>query len=338
MTPWQDRVFVIAEAGVNHNGDVALALQLVDAAADAGADAVKFQTFQAAALVSRDAVTADYQKANTGVEESQYAMLKRLELSAEAHDAVRQRAQERGILFFSTAFDPASIDYLIALDIPLWKIPSGEITNYPYLCRIAALQRPTILSTGMATVAEIDDAVRVLLAHGLRREQLAILHCNTEYPTPLSDVNLRAMPNLGALFGAAYGYSDHTAGEAISVAAVALGARVIEKHFTLDRNLPGPDHKASLEPGELASMVAAIRAVETALGNGIKQPTPSEAKNRPIARKSIVAARAIRAGEVFGADNLAIKRPGTGISPMRWPELIGRTASRDYAEDEVIAW
>ncbi|HSC81479.1 MAG TPA: N-acetylneuraminate synthase [Chitinolyticbacter sp.] len=338
MTPWQDRVFVIAEAGVNHNGDTALALRLVDAAADAGADAVKFQTFQAAALVSRDAVMADYQKANTGVEESQYAMLKRLELSPAAHDAVRQRAQERGILFFSTAFDPVSIDYLIALDIPLWKIPSGEITNYPYLCRIAALQRPTILSTGMATVAEIDDAMRVLLANGLTREQLAILHCNTEYPTPLSDVNLRAMPNLGALFGTAYGYSDHTAGEAISVAAVALGARVIEKHFTLDRNLPGPDHKASLEPDELASMVAAIRAVETALGNGIKQPTPSEAKNRPIARKSIVAACAIRAGEVFSADNLTIKRPGTGISPMRWPELIGRTASRDYAEDEVIAW
>ncbi|MBE9610650.1 N-acetylneuraminate synthase [Chitinilyticum piscinae] len=336
--PWQDRVFVIAEAGVNHNGDVALALQLVDAAADAGADAVKFQTFDAAALVAKSAVMADYQKANTGVEESQYAMLKRLELSRDAQDAVRVRAAERGILFFSTAFDPGSVDYLMSLDIPLWKIPSGEITNYPYLCQIAAQARPTIVSTGMATVAEIDDAVRVLLENGLKREQIAILHCNTDYPTQAADVNLRAMPNLGALFGTAFGYSDHTLGETIAVAAVALGARVIEKHFTLDRSLPGPDHKASLEPDELASMVSAIRAVEVALGDGIKRPSVSEARNRPVARKSIVAARAIRAGDVFSADNLAIKRPGTGISPMRWTEVVGRVAPRDFAEDEVISW
>ena len=252
MTPWKDKVFIIAEAGVNHNGDVNLALQLVDAAADAGADAVKFQTYRAEALVSLDAAMADYQKQNTGKEESQYAMLKRLELSEEAHYLVKQRAEKRGITFFSTAFDSDSISFLEKMDIPLWKIPSGEITNYPYLFRIGTLNRPTILSTGMANLAEVEAAVTVLQKAGLQREKLCILHCNTEYPTPVSDVNLRAMMTLGQAFGVSYGYSDHTAGGEISIAATALGAAVIEKHFTLDCKLPGPDHVASLEPKELA--------------------------------------------------------------------------------------
>lgn len=336
--PWQERVFVIAEAGVNHNGDMDMARQLIDAAAAAGCDAVKFQTFRAEALVSRSARMADYQKANTGVDESQYAMLKRLELSPEQHHLLMAHAAARGIRLFSTAFDMASLAFLRELDIPFWKIPSGEITNYPYLVEIARIGRPVILSTGMATLAEISDAVSLLLEQGLPREQLCILHCNTEYPTPPCDVNLRAMVSLAHAFGTASGYSDHTLGLDIPVAATALGARVIEKHFTLDRTLPGPDHKASLEPDELARMVVAIRTTEQALGNGIKQPSPSEARNRPIARKSIVAARPIRAGDVFSEDNLTIKRPGTGLSPMLWPQVLGRTASRDFAEEEMIEW
>lgn len=336
--PWQDGVFIIAEAGVNHNGDLEMARRLIDAAADAGCDAVKFQTFRAEALVSRAAQMAEYQKTNTGREESQYAMLKRLELSPEQHHVLMQHAAARGILMFSTAFDLHSVAFLRELDIPFWKIPSGEITNYPYLVQIAAIGRPVILSTGMATLAEISDAVNLLLEHGLQREQLCILHCNTEYPTPWSDVNLRAMNSLAQAFGTASGYSDHTLGLEIPIAATALGARVIEKHFTLDRSLPGPDHKASLEPHELHGMVSAIRAIELSLGDGVKRPSASESRNRPIARKSIVAARAISAGEVFSEDNLTIKRPGTGLSPMLWPQLIGRRASRDFAEEELIEW
>lgn len=338
MIPWQDRVLVIAEAGVNHNGDLDRALQLVDAAAAAGCDAVKFQTFRAGALASRGAAMADYQRANTGRQESQYEMLKRLELSEEAHYRLLEHAQRRGILLFSTAFDLDSLEFLRRLDIPLWKIPSGEITNYPFLVRVAGMGKPVILSTGMATIGEVDDAVRVLTQHGVRRDRLCILHCNTEYPTPWQDVNLRAMVTLGSTFGTAFGYSDHTLGIEVPIAATALGARVLEKHFTLDRNLPGPDHKASLEPDELCAMVKAVRNIEAALGDGIKQPTPSESRNRPIARKSIVAARPIRAGERYSEENLTVKRPGDGISPMEWPKLIGHVAPRDFDDEEAIAW
>ena len=336
MTPWDDRVFIIGEAGVNHNGDLAMALALVDAAAQAGCDAVKFQTFRAEALVTRAARMADYQQANTGRTESQFDMLKRLELSPEAHHRLMAHAAARGIMLFSTAFDMASVEFLAGLDFPLWKIPSGEITNLPYLERIARERKPVVLSTGMATLSEVDAALQVLLQHGCTRESVCVLHCNTEYPTPFGDVNLRAMATMGAALGTAYGYSDHTPGVAIPAAAVALGARVIEKHFTLDRTLPGPDHVASLEPAELAAMVDAIRHVEQALGDGIKRPSASEEKNRAIARKSIVASAPIAAGELLGEHNLAVKRPGTGVSPMRWHEIVGRRASRAYAADEPI--
>ncbi|HVZ45350.1 MAG TPA: N-acetylneuraminate synthase [Ramlibacter sp.] len=336
MTPWQQRVFVIGEAGVNHNGDLALALGLVDVAADAGCDAVKFQTFRAEALVTRDAAMADYQRENTGVSESQFDMLKRLELDEAAHRALAARAGERGIAMFSTAFDLQSVDLLAEMGIPLWKIPSGEITNYPYLVKIAQLGQPIVLSTGMATLADVAEALDVLLAHGAARERVCVLHCNTDYPTRFEDVNLRAMATMGRALGVAFGYSDHTPGVEIPTAAVALGARVIEKHFTLDRALPGPDQAASLEPGELGAMVRAIRRVEAALGDGIKRPSASEAKNRAVARKSIVAARAIAAGEPFTEANVTVKRPGTGISPMRWNEVLGVRAPRAFAPDEPI--
>lgn len=336
MNHWQNRIFIIGEAGVNHNGDLSLACQLVDAAADAGCDAVKFQTFKAEALVTREAAMAEYQQANTGREESQYDMLKRLELSEEAHHILAARAQTRGLLMFSTAFDLASVDFLKSMNLPLWKIPSGEITNFPYLVRVARNSKPIILSTGMALLGEVDAALQVLLAHGSSREQICVLHCNTDYPTHYGDVNLRAMASMGRALGTAYGYSDHTLGIEIAVAAAALGARVIEKHFTLDRQLPGPDHLASLEPEELAQMVRAVRHIEEALGDGIKGPSPSEVKNRAISRKSIVAARDIAVGEVFDETNLAVKRPGTGLSPMRWNELLGLRASCSYAADQPI--
>jgi N,N'-diacetyllegionaminate synthase len=336
MTPWQDRVFVIAEAGVNHNGSPDRAFKLVDAAAEVGCDAIKFQTFKAEALAVRTAERAEYQKTNIGGDESQFEMLKRLELPCDVQQALMHHAQQRGIQFFSTAFDLESIGFLDRLGIPFWKIPSGEITNYPYLVNIAAKGKPVLLSTGMATMAEIDDALRVLTDNGADRRKICILQCNTEYPTPCCDVNLNAMANLGRAFGTAYGYSDHTEGIEVAVAAVALGARVIEKHFTLDRSLPGPDHRASLEPPAFASMVVAVRNVALALGDGIKRPSPSEAKNRAIARKSLVAARPIAAGEAFSAENVAVKRPGTGLSPMRWNDVIGRRAPRDFAYDELI--
>lgn len=338
MTPWSDKVFVIGEAGVNHNGSLERALALVDAAAAAGCDAVKFQTFKASALAARSAPMAAYQRDNTGVDESQQAMLARLELGEEAHHVLRDRAHASGLAFFSTAFDPQSLAFLQSLDIPVWKIPSGEITNRPYLVRIAGMGKPVILSTGMATLSEVDDAVNVLLGAGLARGRLALLHCTTDYPTQWQHVNLRAMSTMAAAFGLAPGYSDHTLGTEIPVAAVALGARVIEKHFTLDRTLPGPDHAASLEPGELALMVQQIRHVEQALGDGLKRPTEPELRNRAVARKSIVAARAIRRGERFSAEMLAVKRPGTGISPMQWDLLLGRAASRDFEADEPIEW
>jgi N,N'-diacetyllegionaminate synthase len=335
MTPWRDKVFIVAEAGVNHNGDADMAQRLVDAAADAGCDAVKFQTFRARALVSRHAQTAAYQKANGGGE-SQLKMLIKLELPYDQHQKLKEYAAHRGVTFFSTAFDLDSIDLLQALDIPVWKIPSGEITNYPYLVRVAQMGKPILLSTGMSTRAEVEEAVDVLTTHGADRDRLCILHCNTEYPTPMQDVNLRAMAKLGDYLGTAFGYSDHTPGDTIAVAATALGARVLEKHFTLDRALTGPDHRSSLEPGELKAMVTAIRHTEQALGDEKKQPSPSEEKNKIIARKSLVAAKPIRAGERFTPENVTAKRPATGLSPMRWMDVLGRTAPRDFAEEELI--
>ena len=327
-----DRVFIIAEAGVNHNGSLDSAIGLVDAAADAGADAVKFQTFSADRLVSKTAQKAEYQKAATGADESQYEMLKRLELSDVAHLAIAEHCRKRGIMFLSTAFDCDGVRYLDTLGMPIFKIPSGEITNLPYLRTVSSCGKPMILSTGMSTMDEIRAAVSVL---GESRD-ITLLHCTTEYPCPFSSVNLTAMVTMRKEFGLPVGYSDHTLGIEVPIAAVAIGARVIEKHFTLDRNQEGPDHKASLEPGELAKMVMAIRNVESALGNGIKTPAEVELKNIAVARKSIVARVPIRKGELFTEDNLSVKRPGTGLSPMLWDKVLGTVASRDYAEDEEI--
>jgi len=328
---------IIAEAGVNHNGDMELAKRLIDIAADAGADLVKFQTFSAERLATQSAPKADYQNQTTDRVESQFAMLKQLELSMQMHEVLIAHCQQRNIGFFSTGFDIQSLDYLASLGAERFKIPSGEITNMPYLRHIGGFGKPVILSTGMATLGEIEAALEVLEAAGTSRTQITVLHCNTEYPTPIQDVNLRAMCSIRDAFGVAVGYSDHTAGIEVPIAAVALGVTVIEKHLTLDRNLPGPDHKASLEPDEFAAMVRAIRNIEQAMGDGIKRPSPSEAKNLPIARKSLVAAKQIRAGERFTSENVVSKRPGTGISPMRWDEVIGRVASRDFAVDDLIS-
>lgn len=331
------KTLIIAEAGVNHNGDMELARRLVRAAADAGADMVKFQTFQASKITAAHAPKADYQKETTGAGESQQEMIARLELSRADHDMLVAECADAGIRFFSTGFDEDSLDMLVDLGIDRIKVPSGEITNLPLLRHIAGKGLPVILSTGMADMADIEAAIGVLEAGGMPRAQVTVLHCNTEYPTPMRDVNLPAMRNIAAAFGVEVGYSDHTMGIELPIAAVALGATVIEKHITLDRGLPGPDHRASLEPGEFAHMVRAIRNIEQAVaGDGIKRPSPSEAKNRAIARKSIVAARDIVAGEAFSADNLTAKRPGTGISPMRWDEVVGRTAHRAFAADELI--
>jgi N,N'-diacetyllegionaminate synthase len=330
------KTLIIAEAGVNHNGDLDLARRLIDVAADAGADMVKFQTFRADRLVTTHARKADYQTQTTDAGETQHAMIRRLELTREMHEALIAHCKSRGILFFSSGFDPDSVDLLVELGLDCFKIPSGEITNLPYLRHVGRYSKSVVLSTGMATLVEIKAALEVLEQAGTPRERITVLHCNTEYPTPMADVNLRAMLTIRDAFGVAVGYSDHTPGIEVPIAAVALGATVIEKHFTLDRNLPGPDHKASLEPDELKAMVAAIRNIEQAMGDGIKRPSPSEMKNMPIARKSLVAAHAIRAGEVFSEANLAVKRPGTGLSPMRWDEVRGRKAPRDFAADELI--
>ena len=330
------KTLIIAEAGVNHNGDLDLARRLIDAAAEAGADWVKFQTFSADRMVTTHAGKADYQTRTTDAAESQYTMIRRLELTRDMHVALIAHCRQRGIQFSSTGFDPQSIDMLAELGLDCFKIPSGEITNLPYLRHVARYGKTVILSTGMATLGEIEAALDVLEHGGTPRSRITVLHCNTEYPTPMVDVNLRAMLAIGDAFGVAVGYSDHTSGIEIPIAAAALGATVIEKHFTLDRNLPGPDHKASLEPAELKVMVDAIRNIEQALGDGIKRPTASESKNKPIARKSLVAARSIKAGEVFSAANLTVKRPGTGLSPMRWDEVLGRKAPRDFAPDELI--
>lgn len=333
----QKPVFIIAEAGVNHDGCLDRARMLVDVAAQAGADAVKFQTFRAETLVSRSAPKADYQQQTTGSSESQYDMLRRLELSMEDHRALIAHCRQAGIRFLSSPFDLASIDLLCDLGLDVFKIPSGEITNLPYLRRIGSLAKDVILSTGMADMDEISAALRVLTDAGTPKDRITVLHCNTEYPTPMGDVNLRAMRSIGAAFGVRVGYSDHTEGIEVPIAAVALGAAVIEKHFTLDRRLPGPDHRASLEPVELHAMVSAIRNIEVALGSGIKQPSISELKNRLVARKSIVAARPIVAGETLTGINLTVKRPGNGFSPMLWESVIGQKAPRDFFADEAIS-
>lgn len=333
-----NKTIIIAEAGVNHNGSLDLAKQLVKKAFEAGVDYVKFQTFKSEKVVSKNAKKADYQIENTGKkEESQLEMVKKLELSYEDHQVLIDYCNELGLKFFSTAFDFDSIEYLHSLGLGLWKIPSGEVTNYPFLKRIAAYNEKTILSTGMCDMDDVRAAVDALYKNGLSKENLILLHCNTEYPTPFEDVNLKAMDALRKEFGVEVGYSDHSKGIEVPIAAVALGATVIEKHFTLDRNMEGPDHKASLEPDELKAMVSAIRNIEKAVGgDGTKHVSESERKNIAIARKSIVAACDIKAGEVFTEDNLTVKRPGSGMSPMRWEEVLGMKAKRDFAEDELI--
>jgi N-acetylneuraminate synthase len=328
---------VIAEAGVNHNGDMEIAKKLIVAAAEAGADMVKFQTFKAVNLVTQSASKADYQKKTTSENESQFEMIRNLELSKADHELLIEECNRHGIGFFSTAFDADSFDMLINMGIKQVKIPSGELTNLPLLRYMTRLGLPVILSTGMANMGEIEAALEVIENSGTPRSLITVLHCTTEYPTPMNEVNLRAMLSIKAAFGVEIGYSDHTPGIEIPIAAVALGAIVIEKHFTLDRTLPGPDHLASLEPNELKAMVDAIRNIELALGDGIKRPSVSEIKNIPIARKSLVALQSISAGEFFSADNIGTKRPGTGISPMLWDDVIGRKATRDFIQDELIS-
>jgi N,N'-diacetyllegionaminate synthase len=331
------KTLVIAEAGVNHNGDMALAKRLIAEAAAAGADLVKFQTFLAKNLVSSSAPKAEYQKKHTDADESQLDMIRKLELTRADHEELIAECRRCGVGFFSTAFDADSFDMLSALGcLDLIKVPSGELTNLPLVRLMARQGKPMLLSTGMANLGEIEAAIELVEAAGTPRALITVLHCTTEYPTPMEDVNLRAMVSMKQAFGVQVGYSDHTAGIEIAIAAVALGATVIEKHFTLDRNLPGPDHKASLEPHELKAMVDGIRNIERALGDGIKRPSHSELKNLPIARKSIVARRAIAEGELFTEDNLATKRPGTGISPMRWDAMLGKPARRAFAIDELI--
>jgi N,N'-diacetyllegionaminate synthase len=331
------KALLIAEAGVNHNGDLELARRLIDVAANAGADLVKFQTFRADRLVTVRAPKAEYQTLAGPAGESQHAMIARLELSREMHEELIAHCGARGIGFLSTGFDAESVDMLMDLGLERSKIPSGEITNLPLLRHIGRYCKPVLLSTGMATMDEIAAALAVIERAGTPRDLITVLHCNTEYPTPMADVNLRAMLSIRDAFGVDVGYSDHTLGIEVPTAAVALGATVIEKHFTLDRGLPGPDHRASLEPGELRAMVVAIRNIETALGDGVKRPSLSEAKNLVVARKSLVAARSIRAGERFSDANLTTKRPGSGLSPMLWDEVVGKVAPRDFAPDELIS-
>ena len=330
------RVFVVAEAGVNHNGDPALARRLVDAAAKSGADAVKFQTFRVDALLTRAAPKAGYQVETTGAGESQRDMLARLELATDVLTELKERAATRGIIFFSAPFDEESADVLDRLGVALFKVPSGEITNLPLLRHLASKGRPIVLSTGMSSLDEVDQAVAAIRAAG--NPPLAVLHCLSAYPAPAAEVNLRAMDALAARYGCPVGFSDHTLGIEIAVAAVARGAAIIEKHLTLDKTLPGPDHRASLDPVEFAAMVRAIRAVESALGDGTKRPMPSELDTRRVARKSLVAARPLRAGARLGAGDVLIKRPGTGISPADLDKAIGRALARDIAADEVIGW
>lgn len=331
-----ERTLIIAEAGVNHNGSIEIAKQLIDVAAEAGVDYVKFQTFSADRLVSKEATMAEYQQNNMHKVTTQHEMLKKLELSPDQHKILIDYCTTKGVRFFSTAFDLESIDFLASLHVGLWKVPSGEITNYPYLKRIANYREPVILSTGMSVYEEISDAVNLLIDNGVSKDMITILHCNTEYPTPMEDVNLYAMQFLKDKFNIRVGYSDHTIGIEVPVAAVALGAAVIEKHFTLSRSMEGPDHKASLEPEELKAMVTSIRNIEKALGKYDKQVTYSEEKNICIARKSIVAACKIDKGELLTEQNLTVKRPGYGLSPMKWPEVIGKMAVKVYMPDDLI--
>jgi N,N'-diacetyllegionaminate synthase len=329
-----DKIYIIAEAGVNHNGDIKLAKRMIEEAKKAGADAVKFQTFRSEKLVSAFAPKAGYQMQTTDCHESQLDMLKKLELSYSDFTSLCRYAKETGIDFLSTPFENDSIEFLDTLNMRYWKIPSGEITNKPYLIRISKTRRPIILSTGMSTMKEISDALDIFADYN--RKDIILLHCNTEYPTPYCDVNLRAMKTLGETFGVRFGYSDHTQGIEIPIAAAALGASVIEKHFTLDHTMQGPDHKASLEPNQLSDMIKAIRNVEQALGSFEKAPSASELKNIHTIRKSIVAKCSIKRGEIFTEDNITTKRPGMGISPMKWFEVLGGTAKRDFHEDENI--
>lgn len=327
---------IIAEAGVNHNGDMSLAMQLIDAAAEAGADVVKFQTFSAIRQVTADAHKADYQIKVTDSSESQQEMLSRLELTEAMHHQLIAHCKKRNIEFLSTGFDIESVDLLMGLGQQYFKIPSGEITNLPYLRYIGSIGKRVILSTGMAAIGEVEDALNALVDAGTIRSLITILHCNTEYPTPVEDVNLMAMNSMRSAFGVSVGYSDHTLGIEVPIAAVALGAEVVEKHLTLSRELPGPDHRASLEPIEFKAMVRAIRNIERAMGDGIKRPSPSELKNKSTVRKSLVAKKPILAGELFSKDNVTVKRPGTGLSPMLWDSVIGQLARRDFLIDELI--
>ena len=330
------KVYIIAEAGVNHNGDIELAKKMIEVAAFSGVDAVKFQTFKTENLVTQNAIKAEYQKRTTSSAESQFQMLKKLELDVESHRVLIDYCKKFNVEFLSSPFDLESIDFLDTLDLKLFKIPSGEINNVPFLRKIARHNKKVVLSTGMSNLAEIEFALDVLLTNGTLKENITLLHCNTEYPTPYEDVNLNAMLTLRHAFQVETGYSDHTSGIEVSLAAVALGATIIEKHFTLDKNLEGPDHKASLDPSELKTMVLSIRNIEEAMGSGIKKPSKSELQNKNIARKSIVAASNIKKGEVFSDENLTVKRPGTGISPVLWDEIIGKCSNMDYSKDSLI--
>ncbi len=329
-------VFIIAEAGVNHNGSTIIAKKLIDVASEAGADAVKFQTFKAESLVSKNAQKAEYQKDTTDAKQSQYDMIKKLELDADTHKELIAYSKTKNIMFLSTPFDLDSVDLLDDLGLEIFKIPSGEITNLPYLRKIGSLNKEVILSTGMANMQEVEEAFKVLVNAGTQKENITILHANTMYPTPMKDVNLKAMLSIKEKFGVKVGYSDHTLGIEVDIAAVAMGASCIEKHFTLDKTMEGPDHKASLEPSELVAMVEAIRNIELALGSDVKSPSESEQVNIVVARKSIVAKTLIKKGDIFTNENLSVKRPANGISPMRWDELIGSVADKDYNEDELI--
>lgn len=331
-----NKVYIIAEAGVNHNGSLLTAKKMIDVAVEAGVDAIKFQTFRAETLVSKQANKAEYQKKTSDPKETQFDMIKKLELDVGAHEELISYCGIRNITFLSTAFDNDSIDLLSDLGLGTFKISSGDIENLPYLRKIGRLNRRVILSTGMANLFEIEKALKILVCAGTRKEKITILHANTEYPTPMEDVNLRAMQTIANTFGTDVGYSDHTLGIEVDIAAVAIGAKVIEKHFTLSRSMEGPDHGASLEPNELTAMVSAIRNIELALGGGVKGVTKSERKNMAIARKSIVAGTDIKKGEAFSENNLAVKRPGNGVSPMYWDDLMGLVSQKDYIADDLI--
>jgi N,N'-diacetyllegionaminate synthase len=329
-------VFIIAEAGVNHNGSIQLACKLIDVASASGADAIKFQTFKAENLVSKNAQKAEYQKQVTNQSESQLNMLKKLELDTNAHKKLIEYCKKKDIVFLSTPFDHKSIDLLNELELQIFKIPSGEITNLTYLRHIGSLGKEVILSTGMSTLKEIEEALVILTSAGTSKENITILHANTMYPTPMEDVNLRAMQTIQDKFGVAVGYSDHTLGIEVDIAAVAMGATIVEKHFTLDKTMDGPDHKSSISPEELKAMVSSIRNIEKALGSSIKKPSKSEKPNITMARKSIVASKSIKKGELFTEKNITTKRPGTGISPMEWDSIIDKVAKRDYQIDDLL--